>query len=131
MKDYFGKVNRSDYQKRLVHLLNWASPRLRGSVRLDFKPCFGAVAGYADGKIFVSSGPFGVALKLSQDELSKLFNEPGVKQLKYFARGHVKKDYAILPPRILSDRSYLRELINSSIRHVSSSSVSSGLSRRH
>jgi hypothetical protein len=100
----------------------WANPRLRGSVRLDFKPCFGAVAGYADEQIFVSSGRFGVALRLSPDELSKLFNEPGVKQLKYFDKGHLKKEYAVLPPHVLGDRFRLCELINSSIKYVSSSS---------
>ncbi len=29
--------------------------------------------------------------------------EKGVKHLKYFPKGHVKKEYAVLPKRILED----------------------------
>ena len=85
-----------DYSSKLQELLRQARPRLAVRHRLEFKRCFGAVAGYVDGNIFVSSGKFGVALKLPSQTLSKLFKEEDVLHLKYFPNGHVKKEYAVI-----------------------------------
>lgn len=67
----------------------------------EFKSCFGAVAAYTKGKIFASCGKFGFALKLPNLLTQDLLEERGVKHLKYFSNGHVKKDVeeliAILP----------------------------------
>ena len=43
----------------------------------------------------------------------------GVKQLKYFPNGHVKKEYAVIPKRILEDPIRLKKLVDQSIRFVS------------
>ncbi len=42
----------------------------------------------------------------------------GVKKLKYFPNGHVKKEYAILPKRILEDPTRLKKLVDQSIRYA-------------
>src|SRR5215469_4819492 len=108
----------TDYLSRLRRVLSCDNPPLSESVRLDFKKCFGAVAAYADGNIFASSGAFGIALKLPPSLLSDLFKEPGVTRLKYFKNGHVKKNYAVIPQHILRDRGRLRELINASVSNA-------------
>ncbi|MBI3605278.1 MAG: TfoX/Sxy family protein [Nitrospirae bacterium] len=87
--------------------------------QLEFKNCFGAIAGYVDGRIFVSCGKFGVALRLPPENLESLFKEKGVKPLKYFPNGHIKKEYAVLPQQIIEDEQRFKKLINKSIKFVS------------
>ncbi len=94
-------------------------PRLASTHNLEFKNCFGAVAGYVEGKIFCSCGRFGLALRLPEKILAELFQEEGVKKLKYFPKGHVKKEYAVLPKRILEDPTRLKKLVDQSIRYAS------------
>ncbi len=65
-------------------------------------------------------GKFGVALRLPDKTLAHLFREKDVKHLKYFAKGHIKKEYAVLPERMLRDGRRLRKLLDESIRYVSS-----------
>ena len=38
--------------------------------------------------------------------------------LRYFPKGHVKKEYALLSPRILEDQRRLKELVDASITYV-------------
>lgn len=118
MKKLAVKVN--PYRDELEGLLKKVRPRLSNTHDLEFKKCFGAIAGYVDGNIFISCGKFGVALKLPPETLKKLFQEEGVKPLKFFPNGHVKKDYAILSKQILNDPARLKKLFNKSIKGVCS-----------
>jgi hypothetical protein len=83
--------------ERLEDPLKRVRPRLAISYRLEFKNCFGAVAGYVNGNIFVSRGKFGLALRLPPQTLTELFAEADVSPLKYFKKGHAKKEYAVIP----------------------------------
>ena len=107
------------YRDKLEAILKQARLRLASTHGLEFKNSFGAVAGYVGGKIFCSCGKFGLALRLPEKVRAKLFQEKGVKRLKYFANGHVKKKYAVLPKRILEDPARLKKLIDQSIRFAS------------
>jgi hypothetical protein len=107
-----------DYSTKLRDLLRHARPTLTVSHRLEFKRCFGAVAGYVDGNIFVSCGKFGVALRLPSQTLSELFREEDVLHLKYFPNGHVKKEYAVIPNRIIEDQDRFKKLVDSSIKYA-------------
>jgi len=93
-------------------------PRLSQTHHLEYKNCFGAVAGYIEGQTFISCGKFGVASKLPPKTIAEFSKEKDVKPLKYFPNGHVKKDYAVLPDRILEDRNQFKKLIERSIRFV-------------
>ncbi len=95
------------YLDEITTLLEQVRPKLATTHRLDFKNVFGAVGGYVNGKLFASCGKFGVALRLPPETLDALFQEEDVKHLKYFPGGHIKKEYAILPERILEDSSQL------------------------
>lgn len=110
---------KNTYSDEVKRLLEQTRPRLATTHRLDFKNCFGAVAGYVNGCIFISYGKFGVALRLPQEILGELLKENGVRALKYFPRGHVKKSYAILPRRIVKDSSRFRALLDKSVEYAS------------
>jgi len=112
-------VKNNPYRNQLESLLKKARPRLSSTHNLEFKPCFGAIAGYVNGEIFISCGKFGVALKLPAKTLAVLFLEDKAKPLKYFPKGHVKKEYDILPRHILEEPSKLKKLIDRSIKQSS------------
>ncbi len=109
---------KNSYLDELTKLLEQARPRLAATHQLEFKNVFGAVAGYVDGNIFMSCGKFGVALRLPPDTLERVFKEKGVEHLKYFSKGHVKKEYAVLPKRILDNKDQFKRLLDKSIRYA-------------
>ena len=96
-------VPQKNYLDRITKLVSLARPGLSKTHNLEYKNCFGAVAGYIEGQIFISYGKFGVALKLPPKKINELFKESDVKPLKYFPNGHIKKDYAVLPRRIIEN----------------------------
>ena len=106
------------YLDKITELLNQTRPRLAIEHHLEFKNVFGAIGGYVHGRIFMSCGKFGVALRLPLEILDELFQEKDVKHLKYFPKGHIKKEYAVLPKRILDDQHRLRKLVDESIKHA-------------
>ena len=108
---------KSKYFDKVTALLKKARPGLATTHQLEFKNCFGAIAGYVNGHIFISCGRFGVALKLPPEFLDDLFKEKGVKHLKYFPNGHIKKEYALLPRRIIEDKQQFKKLLNKSIEY--------------
>ena len=65
---------------------------------------------------FCSCGKFGLALRLPEKTFAELFQEKGVKKLKYFPNGHVKKEYAVIPERILEDPARFKKLVDQSIQ---------------
>ena len=105
---------------KITKLLEQVQPELFTTHRVEFKNVFGAVAGYVDGRIFISCGKFGVALRLPSDILITLFQEQDVEHLKYFPKGHIKKEYAVLPQRILNDDNRFRTLVHQSMRYARS-----------
>ena len=106
---------KNNYLDKLTALLKQTRPRLVSTHKLEFKNVFGAVGGYVGGNIFISCGKFGVALRLPSETLESVFKEKGVKHLKYFPKGHVKKEYAVLPRRILENKKQFRKLVDKSI----------------
>ena len=106
------------YLEEIATLLKQARPKLSTTHKLEFKNVFGAIGGYVNDHIFISCGKFGIALKLPPETLGELFEEKDIKHLKYFPKGHVKKDYAVLPKRILENKRQLQKLIEKSIQSV-------------
>ena len=106
------------YLNEITTLLKQACSKLATQYRLEFKNVFGAVGGYVNGKIFISYGKFGVALKLPKKVLEELFREKDVKHLKYFPNGHIKKEYAVLSKQILENKDQLKKLMDESINYV-------------
>ena len=104
------------YLDKITGLLRNVRPGIVAQYELEFKNVFGAVGGYVYGKIFISCGKFGIALKLPPEMLK----EKGAKPLKYFHNGHIKKEYVVLPKQIIEDKKQFRKLIKISIDYVKS-----------
>ena len=111
------------YRENLERVLKRIPAELLDPRRLAFKHVFGAIGAYVDGQLFLSCGQFGIALKLPQETLAGLFLEVGVKKLRYFPNGHVKKDYAVLPDRIIDDPDRFQGLVLKSIQLASQLAV--------
>ena len=109
---------KNKYFKKITKLLKQAHPKLATKHLLEFKNCFGAIAGYVNGHIFISCGKFGVALRLPPETITELFQEEDVSQLRYFQKGHVKKEYAVIPQQIIDDQGSFEKLLNKSIQYV-------------
>jgi TfoX/Sxy family transcriptional regulator of competence genes len=107
--------HKSEYQDKLEKLLIKFGPELSVKFEVTYKNCFGAIVGYVDEEIFCSLGKFGFALKLPQSELNKLF-EKGCESLKYFPKGHIKKDYAVISSSILKNKVKMQDLIKKSVK---------------
>ena len=60
---------------KVTSLLKLARPELTTTYQLTFKNVFGAVGGYVDGRIFISCGRFGIALRLPPEILDDLFEK--------------------------------------------------------
>ena len=106
------------YLHRLKTLVRQVRPRLARTDRLTFKNVFGAIGGYVNGRIFISCGKFGVALKLPPETLDMLFQEKNIQHLKYFPNGHIKKEYAVLPKRIVENKNKFKKLLDKSIKYA-------------
>lgn len=75
---------------------------LPGNTGVICRHFFSGAAAYAGGRIFMTLTPAGLALKLSEEDRRRLF-DLGATPLKYFPNAPVKKDYALLPPRLMDD----------------------------
>ena len=114
---------KNKYLEKATKLLEQTRFNLATTHCLELKNVFGAVGGYVNGHIFISCGKFGVALKLPRKIIEELFKERRVKRLKYFSKGHIKKEYAVLPERITKDIRQFRKLVGESVRYVLKISV--------
>jgi len=78
---------------------------------LAFKPMFGGIIAYADGKAFASLSNVGLALKLSGDDYTELLATPGARALQYTPDMPPSKSYVVIPDAWLGDRGALRPWI--------------------
>ena len=106
------------YEQALRSLLANTYPSLTRSRKLEFKNVFGAVGIFVDGHIFASSGKFGIALRLPQEVLTKLFRDNQAKHLKYFRQGHIKKEYAVISPIFLRTKRKIKPLVHKSVQYT-------------
>lgn len=107
-----------EFRRALSGILAASLPEDFSARALEFKAVFGAVAGYADGKLFVSYGKFGLALKLPPGPRAELLEREGGTPLRYFPKGHIKKEYVVIPRRMLDDGPAFRGLVAQSVEYV-------------
>jgi len=84
------------------------------------KHFFGGAAAYAQGKIFMTLTPVGLALKLPEAARERLI-ALGAQPLRYFSTGPIKKDYVVVPEGLANDRAALAPWIKESIGFAQSS----------
>ena len=84
---------------------------------IECRHFFSGAAAYAEGRIFMSLSPAGLALKLPTAEREKL-RAAGAGSLRYFPEAPVKKGYVVLPDEIAGDPEALAPLIEKAIGHT-------------
>ncbi len=62
---------------------------------LEVKHFFSGAALYANEQVCASWSPVGPAFRLAEQESGRLIASGKAKPLRYFAKGHVKKGYAL------------------------------------
>lgn len=106
------------YRNEITTLLRQVYANLSTTYKLKLKNVFGGTGGYVNEKIFISCGKFGIALKLLKQILDDLFREKDIKHLKYFPKGHVKKEYALLSKQVLENKHQLKKLVDASVKYA-------------
>ncbi|MEH6524730.1 MAG: TfoX/Sxy family protein [Sneathiella sp.] len=105
------------YYSALQHLAETNKLLTSRSQDLSCKHFFSGAAAYIDKHIFLSISPVGLALKLSDEDCTALF-ELGGTQLRYFPKAPVKKGYVVLTENIVEDEEDLNSWIMRSIAFI-------------
>jgi len=84
-----------EYFEKLSNLLKEIKIDNEIATSLEIKHFFSGAALYVNKTICASWSPAGLAFKLPEKEVEKLITSGKAKPLKYFAKGHVKKGYAL------------------------------------
>jgi TfoX/Sxy family transcriptional regulator of competence genes len=106
----------ADLQKRLEA----AAPP---EIELRFKPMFGGIGAYADGRMFASLSDVGLALKFGEPDRTELLKLKGAKPLQYEPNAPPSKSYVVVPDSMLVDRQLLRSWIETSAAFVKTAPV--------
>jgi TfoX/Sxy family transcriptional regulator of competence genes len=112
-----GSLMAEPYLGELEVLLERTGPASDYNADIEARHFFGGAAAYADGRIFISLTPAGLALKLSADDRAAL-RELGAKPLRYFPKAPIKKAYVVLPDAIAEDRAALAGWVGKSVGYV-------------
>jgi TfoX/Sxy family transcriptional regulator of competence genes len=94
--------------KNLQTLMAAAVPDLD----LTYKPMFGGILAYAEGKPVASLSDVGLALKLAGADQAALLALPGAKPLQYAPDQPVSKTYVVVPDGLLDDAPALRDWVH-------------------
>ena len=87
-------------------------------VSLECKHYFLGAALFADGKIFASLGPVGYRFKLPAEVRTQLIDSGDADELRYYKKGHAKKEYVLFPDSIVEDTKRFAQLLETSIEYV-------------
>jgi TfoX/Sxy family transcriptional regulator of competence genes len=94
--------------KHLQTILQKAAPP---DLDLAFRPMFGGILAYVEGKPFASLFDGGLGLKLAGEDHAALLAVPGAAPLKYEANSPPSKTYVMVPDTMLDDPAALRAWI--------------------
>lgn len=109
----------NEYVHELTALISRIDPSNPRGKTIEVKPFFGGAAGYFDGHIFISLTKVGLALKLPDEDIRGLFESGNAKEMRYFPKAPVKKQYALMADPFLADDKRLRPWIQKSTAYVS------------
>ena len=106
------------YVERLHELLGNLKLIKSKIVKFEIKDFFSGAVAYANGKIFMTLTPIGLAIKLPEEIMEKLLKEGKARKLRYFPKAPIKKDYVLLPKSIIDDLIILRYYVKTSINNA-------------
>ena len=95
-------------------------------LEVRFKPMFGGVMGYAEGKVFASLSDVGLALKLSGADREDLLAIAGSRPLQYQPDQPPSKSYVVVPEAMLSDAAALRAWMSRCVAGLGRTSRTAG-----
>jgi TfoX/Sxy family transcriptional regulator of competence genes len=107
-----------EYLDRLSDLMTDLGSNVSTTANLKIKHFFSGAAVYADGRICITLTPAGFAIKLPKALRDELMEEEGTKNLQYFSNAPIKKEYVVLPQRMLDDRDTFSFWVEKSIEYV-------------
>ncbi|MEJ5154524.1 TfoX/Sxy family protein [Gluconobacter wancherniae] len=84
-------------------------------VDVTFRPMFGGLFAYADGKPFASLSDVGLALKFVGCGYDSMLAQPGAAPLRYEQDQPASKSYIVVPEPVLSEPDQLRSWVIRSI----------------
>ncbi len=99
------------YLDRMIELI---APLITGKfkgISFEYKHFFSGAALFANGKICMTLTPVGLALKLPEQLRESLIKEEGAKKLRYFPKAPIKKEYVLLPRKLIDDQSTFKNII--------------------
>src|SRR2546425_12019898 len=103
---------------QLTRMIGRATSGRIGDVTVECRHFFSGAAVYANGRICASLTPVGFAIKLPKESRDMLLKRRGVKPLRYFANGPVKKEYVVISKALIDDANGLRGLLEISVAYV-------------
>lgn len=107
-----------EYLDQLSKIMQQATAGKFRDINLECKHFFSGAAVYADGRICISLTPVGFAIKLPETSRDLLLKENGTKNLRYFPKGPIKKDYVVLSKVMLNDMKVLRSWVKLTIEYA-------------
>lgn len=89
-------------------------------IALLFRPMFGGIGVYADGRMFCSLSNVGLALKFGETDREALLKVRGARPLQYEPDSPPSKSYVVVPDAMLKDKKALSGWVAKSAAFVKS-----------
>lgn len=106
--------------KHLQTAIEKALAPMAADVDLRFRPMFGGIMAYAQGRPFASLSNAGLAVKLAGEERDALLAMAGAAPLRYEPDSPPSKSYTLVPPDLHDDPEALRPILMQSITYCAS-----------
>ena len=94
--------------RRLRDIMAEAAPP---ELELAFRPMFGGIMAYAEGKAFASISDMGLALNAKGPLMAEFLAAEGARPLRYRPEDPPSKSYVLVPDAMLDDRDALHDWI--------------------
>ena len=107
-----------EYVEKLSDLLRELEITEAVAGPLEVKHFFSGAALYVNDTMCASWSPVGLAFKLPEEEASGLIASGKAKPLRYFAKGHIKKEYALFDKPDERDPGELRQYFVKAAKQV-------------
>lgn len=105
---------------QLQNALSNAAESLGIDSNLTFRPMFGGITGYYQGRVFASLSNVGLGLKLPADAQDELLQLEGAKRLQYEPDSPPSKQSIVVPNDLLDQTDALAQWVKLSTDYVSS-----------
>ena len=106
-----------EFIAQLETLVGGMGNALPRDVTMDCKRFFSGAAAYANGRIFISLTPVGLAVKLAEPDKAALMRMRATA-LRYFPQAPVKKAYVVVPENLAANTDLLKPWLARSISNV-------------